>query len=108
MVGWADILKTLLTFIFCYQTWHFDLIEKKIAQRERPPVMTIRSSAPFSMRGVYCISSLTWASYVAYPFRWQPRPESGMSKSKTPTSFLYIRSERGAPGTEIKHNHVLS
>ena len=32
-VGWVDILKTLLTFIFCYQTWHFDLIEKKIAQR---------------------------------------------------------------------------
>lgn len=54
--------------------------------------MTIRSSAPLFGRGDYCISSLTWASYVAYPFRWQPRPDNGVSKSKTPTSFfIFIR-----------------
>lgn len=36
------------------------------------------------------ISSLTWASCVAYPLRWQPRPDDGVSKSITPTSFLYL------------------
>ena len=87
-LGGQTYWRRYLTFIFYFQTWQFDLIEKKIAQRGRPLVMTIRSSAPFFRRGDYCISSLTWAGYVAYPFRWQPRPESGMSKSKTPTSFF--------------------
>ena len=80
--------KTLLAFIFCYQTWHFDLTEKKIRQRERSHhVMTIQSSTFW--RGDYCISSLTWASCVAYPFRWQPRPDDGMSRVRLPRLFLY-------------------
>ena len=41
-------------------------------------------------RRVYSVSSLAWASYVAYPSGRQPRPDDGMSRGKTPTSsFLY-------------------
>lgn len=29
-----------------------------------------------------------WADCVAHLLSWQPRPGSGMSKGKTPTSFL--------------------
>lgn len=61
-------------------------------------MMTIQSLR--FARGDYCISSLTWAGYVAYPFRWQPRPDVGMSKGKTPTSLFIIRLERGAPAVE--------
>lgn len=43
------------------------------------------------------ISSLTWASCVAYPFRWQPRPDNGVSKSKTPTSFFVSVRIRVSP-----------
>ena len=42
-------------------------------------VMTIQSLRFW--RRVYCISSLTWASYVAYPLSRQRRPDDGMSRS---------------------------
>ena len=42
------------------------------------------------------------ASCVAYPLRWQPRPDGGMSKSITPTSFLYPFGFGQLPNT----NHI--
>ena len=51
-------------------------------------MVTIRSSAPERWRGVNCISSLTWASCLAYLCRRQPRPDDRVSKSCTPTSFF--------------------
>ena len=43
-------------------------------------MMTTRSYAPLSRRGGHSISSLTWASCVAYPLSRQPKPEFGISK----------------------------
>ena len=51
------------------------------------------------MRGVQIISSLAWASCVAYLSERQPRPDDGVSKSRTPTSFLGD-SERVEPDTK--------
>ena len=96
-VGWAkDIRRRYLTFIFCHQTWQFEFYRKK-RQWERPQVVTIRSSAPERWRGVNCISSLTWASCLAYLCRRQPRLDDRVSKSCTPTSFFCTRSGRGVP-----------
>ena len=66
-VGWAnDIRRRYLTFIFLVQNLAVLQDLKKKRQRVRPLVMTIRSSAPISGRGETYISSLTWASCVAY------------------------------------------
>lgn len=88
-VGWA------LTYLDV--TWRLSselklgtLIHKRrYGNGERPLVMTIQS--PRLWRGVFCISSLMWASYVAYPLSKQRGPEFGISKSWTPTSFFYSR-----------------
>ena len=89
-VGWAkDIQRRYLTFFFCHQTWQFEFYRKK-RQWERPLVMTIRSYASLYRRGVNCISSLTWASCLAYLCRRQPRPDDRVSKSCTPTAFFYL------------------
>ena len=87
-VGWADILKTLLDVYLLSSNFAILTNQKKKRQPGRPLVMTIRSSAPLFGRGDYCISSLTWASCVAYPSGRQRRPDDGVSKSKTPTSFF--------------------
>ena len=79
--------RRYLTFIFRIKLRNFDLIVRKKRQRERPLVMTFESPR-LGARSIF-ISSLTWASCVAYPLRWQPRPDDGVSKSLTPTSFLY-------------------
>ena len=63
-------------------------------------MVTIRSSAPERWRGVNCISSLTWASCLAYLCRRQPRPDDRVSKSCTPTSF-FVYSQSGETDTKI-------
>ena len=87
-LGGQTYLRRYLTFFFYHQTWQFDLIVRKKRQRERPLVMTCES--PRLGAWSIFISSLTWTSCVAYPLRWQPRPDDGVSKSMTPTSFLYL------------------
>ena len=87
-LGGQTYWRRYLTFIFYFQTWQFDLIEKKIAQRGRPLVMTIRSSAPFFRRGDYCISSLTWAGYVAYRFDGSQGLKVGWARVKLPRLFF--------------------
>jgi len=61
------------------------IYRKRKRQRKRPLVMTIVSLR--FKRGDYSISSLTWASCVAYLSGRQRRPEFEVSKSNTPTSF---------------------
>ena len=90
-------MKTLLDVYLLSSNFAILINQKKKRQPGRSLVMTIQSSAPIFGRGGYCISSLTWASCVAYPSGRQRRPDDGVSKSKTPTSFFCIRSERGAP-----------
>lgn len=87
-MGGQDILRRYLTFFFWVQTWQFGFYRKK-RQRERPPVMTIRSSASSYRRGDVLHIILTWASCLAYLCRRQPRPVPRVSKSMTPTLFLY-------------------
>ena len=43
----------------------------------------------------FCISSLTWAGCVAYPLSRQRRPDDGVSKGKTPTSFFCVNTPEG-------------
>lgn len=86
-MGGQDILRRYLTFFFWVQTWQFGFYRKK-RQRERPPVMTIRSSASSYRRGDVLHIILTWASCLAYLCRRQPRPVPRVSKSMTPTSFF--------------------
>lgn len=76
-----------MTFFFWVQTWQFGFYRKK-RQRERPLVMTIRSSASSYRRGDVLHIILTWASCLAYLCRRQPRPVPRVSKSMTPTSFF--------------------
>jgi len=81
------IRRRYLTLFFCYQTWQFELIRKKIRQRERPLVMTIVSSRLW--RGEYSISSPTWASYDCLSFLIGSQGLiTGWAKSISPTSFL--------------------
>lgn len=90
-VGWARHTKTLLDVYLLSTNLAICKNSKKIRQREHPyHVMTIRSSTSYCRRGLYCISSLTWVSCVAYLFSWQPRPVLRVSKSKTPASFLCL------------------
>ena len=62
-------------------------------------MVTIRSSTPERWRGVNCMSSLTWASCLAYLCRRQPRPDDRVSKSCTPTSFFCTCPEGVKSGT---------
>ena len=101
----ANIInRRYFTFIFQLQTWQVDSLEK-ITQQERPPVMSIQF--PRILRRYHCIASRTWASYVAYPPLGQPRPEAGISKCKTPTSY-YFPFGKGCHRTktaEMKQNN---
>ena len=55
------------------------------------------------------ISSPTWASCLAYLCRRQPRPEIGVSKSSTPTSFLVLNIGRGGLSERItRASHCIS
>lgn len=99
-MGGQDILRRFLTFFFWVQTWQFGFYRKK-RQRERPPVMTIRSSASSYRRGDVLHIILTWASCLAYLCRRQPRPVPRVSKSMTPTSFFCTRSGRAVTGQKI-------
>ena len=91
--GGHNILKTLLDVYLLRSNFATLTFNQKKRQRERPPVMTVQSSA--LGRGVYCISSLTWAGCVAYPLRWQRRPDSGMSKKQDSHVFFVVWSEQG-------------
>ena len=63
-VGWADIIRRYLTFIFCHQTWQFDKIQSE-ETATGASTLWWRFSRHALVRGHYCISSLTWASCVA-------------------------------------------
>ncbi len=96
--------KTLLDVHLLNSNFANLINRKRKRQRERPLVMTIASLR--RRRGDYSISSLTWASYVAYLSGRQRRPEFGISKSKTPTSFFVsvrIREVAGHIRTPISH-----
>ena len=98
-MGGQDILRRYLTFFFWVQTWQFGFYRKK-RQRERPLVMTIRSSTSSHRRGVVLHIILTWASCLAYLCRRQPRPVPRVSKSMTPTSFC-ITPKSGSLGFNL-------
>ena len=51
------------------------------------------------------ISSLTWASCLAYLLSRQRRPDDGVSKSTTPTSFFCIN--KYGFGDVAGHNHTI-
>ena len=86
-VGWAILhTKTLLDVYLLSSNFANLVLKEDTATGTSISVMTIQSLRFW--RGVYCISSLTWASYVAYPLSRQRRPDDGVSRSKTPTSFF--------------------
>ena len=80
------IFKTLLDVFFCHQTWQFGFHWKK-RQRVRPLVMRGFFTSPFGVE-FKPYHPLTWASCVAYLSERQPRPDDGVSKGMTPTSFF--------------------
>ena len=67
-VGWADITKTLLDVYLLSSNLAVENLMEETAT-ERPPVVTIRSSALYVGVEFIRISSLTWAGGVAYPIR---------------------------------------
>ena len=89
-VGWAKIhTKTLLDVYLLSSNFANLVLKEDTATGTSISVMTIQSLR--YRRGVSAYHPLTWASCVAYPLSRQRRPDDGMSKSKTPTSFFVIK-----------------
>ena len=78
-VRWAILhTKTLLDVYLLSSNFANLVLKEDTATGTSISVMAIQSLR--FLRGAYCISSLTWASYVAYPLSGQRRPDDGMSR----------------------------
>ena len=105
-VGWADIIRRYLTLSSVIKLGNLIWFNQKKRQRERP------HCDDDSVATLWCVVIAVyhpWRGLAALLilFRWQPRPDNGVSKSKTPTSFFCIRSDKGVAGLLFRLNEAI-